>query len=140
MLFQQNQRLRFDIAKRIFDKVVNEALLPIDEIIGRQRLKINQYCGLYFLYNGRKEIIYIGQLKYGGKSNLRQRLLQHRRKKKWFREVKFVRFHKFSSIGESKLDIVERLAIMFAGQPIYNDKDTSHKRLNEFNWSSVMLS
>lgn len=138
--WKQRQRYRNDIAKRIFDKVDSEPLVSIDDIVGPRGLRTRRYCGLYFLYNTSKKIIYIGQLKYGGKSDLRQRLLQHRRKRYWFKEVKFVRFHKFSSIGESKLDIAERLVIMFTGQPIYNDKDTSYERLNAFNWENMMLS
>jgi hypothetical protein len=63
-----------------------------------------------------------------------------RRKKPWFKHVKFVRFHKFPSVGEAKLDIAERLSIMVAGQPIFNDKDTSIRRLKEFEWGDLMLS
>ena len=133
-------RFRLSIAKKIFNKVSAEPIVPIDDIVGRKGLNHNLYCGLYFLYSNRRKIIYIGQIRYGSKSSLRKRLLQHRRKKPWFKHVKFVRFHKFPSVGEAKLDIAERLSIMVAGQPIFNDKDTSIRRLTEFDWGDLMLS
>ena len=132
--------LRKSIADTIFAKISVTEPFAIDEIMRPCGKHDYHQSGLYILYDDSDTILYIGQVQPEKNSSLRKRMQEHSRVDYWFDKVRVVRFRPFPYISQSQLDIAERLLIMHSGQPPYNDKDTSVEKLNEYNWSDVMLS
>lgn len=81
--------------------------------------------GIYFLYNEKKQIIYIGKVGTGMNTSFYARLYGHGSgahcKKSWFSECKYYKFKQFPNATKDDISIIERLMIYGQGQPRYND-------------------
>ena len=133
-------------------KLANKLLRIIsegDEIRPAEILRFTKYRrepythGIYLLYDVEDHIIYVGQLKGVDSSSLYQRFYgqgeKSHRYKRWFGEIAYLKFKLLDRIYDKHLDIVERLVILAAGQPIYNDVDTDPARLDQYNWDDFTL-
>lgn len=81
--------------------------------------------GIYFLYNEKKQIIYVGKVGAGNNTSFYARLYGHGSgahcNKPWFAECKHYKFKQFSYATNDDLRVIERLMIYGQGQPRYND-------------------
>lgn len=81
--------------------------------------------GIYFLYNGKKQIIYIGKVGAGNNTSFYARLYGHGSgahcNKPWFSKCKHYKFKQFLHATNEDLSVIERLMIYGQGQPRYND-------------------
>lgn len=127
------------IADAISTRISAATRFAIDAIMGACVKHDYHQSGLHILYDGSDTILYVGQIQHKKDSSLRKRMQEHSRVDYWFDKVRFVRFRPFPYVCQSQLDIAERLLIMNSGQPPYNDKNTSVKKLDEYNWSAAML-
>ena len=137
-LIEQKQN-RDAIASQICKRIESSTLLDINSVLECAGTWSNHHSGIYFLYNNYYELIYIGKIGFGGQNNLQKRMREHR-SDSWFAEVRYARFCKFPQMGDVQLSVAERLSIIYMGQPVYNDKDTSVAGLKEFNWTPFFLS
>ena len=93
--------------------------------------------GLYFVYDKFDKIIYIGKIGNGDYANLRSRFFcgsSAHINDGWASDAEYLRFKTFPYYGEAQLELAERIAIISAGVPIYNDKYTDDETMDEFNW------
>ena len=82
--------------------------------------------GIYFLYNEKEEIIYIGKVGNGLVTSFYHRLYGHgngaHKNTQWFqKECSKYRFKRFPNATDDDLRVIERLMIFKKGQPQYND-------------------
>lgn len=120
-----------------------------DEISPEEVLRFTKYRrepythGIDLLYDVKGHIIYVGQLKGMDSSSLYKRFYGQGEKshkcKRWFGEIAYLKFKQLNRIYDKHLDIVERLVILAAGQPIYNDVDTDPATLDQYNWDDFTL-
>lgn len=93
--------------------------------------------GIYFLYNQKKTVIYVGKCGNGINTSFYHRMYGHgygaHCKKKWFKCAKKFRFKAFPNLDKDKLKKVERLMIYANNQPIYNDCYISKKDIEIIN-------
>lgn len=85
----------------------------------------NYKSGIYFLYNDKNEVIYVGMVGNKQNTSLYDRIVGHgngsHNKKEWYKEVTKGKFHRFKDLNDEELRKIERLAIFGMNQPKYND-------------------
>jgi excinuclease UvrABC nuclease subunit len=81
--------------------------------------------GIYFLYNEKDIVIYVGKAGNGDKTSFAHRMYLHgdgaHCKKNWFGKVKKFRFKSFTNLNSKEISKVERLMIYAKNQPAFND-------------------
>ena len=116
---------REEAIKTIRELVEKEAFLSkTDWENKRQCGTDNHKKGLYFLYNKEKDCIYVGKVGDGLFTSFYHRMYGHgwgaHKRQPWYENVVYAKWHKFDLTGD-KLALIERLAIVGMGQPVYND-------------------
>ena len=124
-----------EIALFICNTVSFEERIDINNIV-RSRCGTPEYSkGIYFLYNEQDDVIYVG-MTYADKQTLHKRIYGNgngaHNRKVWFKEVRYVKFHKFG-YSKEQLALAERLAINEMG-PRYNDETLTRENLAQFKW------
>lgn len=93
----------------------------------------NYKSGIYFLYNDKNEVVYVGRVSNRENTSLYYRIVGHgsgshkTKNSRWYNEVKKGKFHTFNGLDNEELKKIERLAIFGMNQPKYNDVDITNK-------------
>lgn len=92
------------------------------DIIKQKYKGENGKNGIYFLYNEKQEIIYIGKVGNGLVTSFYHRLYGHgngaHKNTQWFQnECSQYRFRRFPNATDDDLRVIERLMIFRKGQP-----------------------
>ena len=81
--------------------------------------------GIYFLYNDKKEVIYVGMVSNAPWTSFYHRMYGHgtgaHKIEHWFTECRSCRFKQFPHVTKDDLRVIERMMIFRKGQPRYND-------------------
>lgn len=115
---------REDFIKIVETKIEDEHVMDIDKDYITENYKTSKN-GIYFLYDDKDVVIYIGKVGNGKQTSFYHRMYGHGNgahfKKGWFSEVKKFRFKSFQKLKNNELRQIERLMIYAKNQPIYND-------------------
>jgi len=114
-------------------------LVESETAISKSNLINSSFCGrttdyrqgIYFLYNTKKDVIYVGKVGSKLNTSLYDRMygngpIASHQGDVWWNEVEEGRFHRFSDLNDQQILQIERLAIFGKGQPIYNDSYTTN--------------
>ena len=100
------------------------------ELVDQEYIKANYKGdsgknGIYFLYNSKGTVIYIGMVGNTARTSFYHRMYGHgmgaHKNKHWFRKCAKFRFKRFPTATKEDLRVIERLMIFRKGQPKYND-------------------
>lgn len=85
--------------------------------------------GIYFLYNKKDIVTYVGKVGNGDKTSFAHRMYLHGNgahcHEIWFDKVKKFRFKSFSNLNSEEINKIERLMIYAKKQPAFNDSYTT---------------
>lgn len=132
-LIEMYRKLKKRLQKKIDKLVKSEEFIKKENISSALHSTTEYKQGLYYLYNEKNEIIYIGKAGTGNGTSFYDRMIGHgsgaHNKQVWYAKVDKCKFHRFEKFNDSEIELLERLAIQ-KHQPKYNDKNLSEEVIN----------
>ncbi|MDF2612591.1 MAG: hypothetical protein K0S71_377 [Clostridia bacterium] len=130
--------LKKELVHIICAAVLNESFIK------KQTMETSNFCGrntsykrgIYFLFDDKDNVIYVGMVGNSANTSLYDRMVGHgkgshkNKDARWYDKVAKGKFHIFSQLSNNELRKVERLAIWGMGQPQYNDIDITNNDIS----------
>lgn len=120
------------IAKNICEKIKSAPIVDINAITRKDYNGKDFKNGLYFVYDKKDVVIYVGKISNAKNTSLYMRFVGHgagaHKNDAWYKTAKKVQFMQFAAMDNEMLELAERLVILFK-RPSRNDADTSEERV-----------
>jgi hypothetical protein len=120
------------IAKNICEKIKSAPIVDINAITRKDYNGNDFKNGLYFVYDKKDVVIYVGKISNAKNTSLYMRFVGHgagaHKNDAWYKTAKKVQFMQFAAMDNEMLELAERLVILFK-RPSRNDADTSEERV-----------
>lgn len=120
------------IAKNICEKIKSAPIVDINAITRKDYNGKDFKNGLYFVYDKKDVVIYVGKISNAKNTSLYMRFVGHgagaHKNDAWYTTAKKVQFMQFAAMDDEMLELAERLVILFK-RPSRNDADTSEERV-----------
>lgn len=120
------------ITKKICAKIKSAPLVDINAITRTDYNGKDFKNGLYFVYDKKNVVIYVGKISNAKNTSLYMRFVGHgagaHKNDAWYKTAKKVQFMQFAAMDNEMLELAERLVILFK-RPSRNDADTSEERV-----------
>ncbi|WP_346915516.1 hypothetical protein [Clostridium sp.] len=115
---------RNDFIKKIEFEIESENCYYIEKGFISSNYK-NSKNGIYFIYDEKDIVIYVGKVGKGKKTSFYHRMYGHGSgahcKKSWFEKAKKFKFKSFPNLESEEIMKIERLMIYAKKQPAFND-------------------